>query len=126
MKKVAIGITLVFVFFGLLYGGIHLFGWHIFNSQSCSSFNIDNIELRTGVDIPKVISTDCECKNNTKISKFIVDIATIDLERYVTRNNFSLIDNLYIKENDNKHSTYKVIFNQKTGELTVNLTYKNN
>lgn len=126
MKKILIGITLVFVFLGMLYGGVHLFGWHIYNTQSCQRFNIDNIELRTGVNIPAVTSTDCECKDNKKVSKFIIDTQKVDLDDYISRNNFTLVDDLYIKENDTKNSTYKVIFNKKTAELIVDLTYKNN
>nr|WP_321233338.1 hypothetical protein [uncultured Psychroserpens sp.] len=126
MKRVGIGIILVVAFFGMLYGGLHLYGWYIFNTQSCSSFNIDNIELRTGVDIPKVSSTDCICNDNTKISKFIIDTDNVDLDYYISRNDFTLVEGLYIKENDNKNSTYKVILNINTAELTVNLTYKNN
>lgn len=126
MKKILIVFVLVLVIVGLFCGGIQLYGKHIFNSQSCQFYNIDNIELRTGVDIPKVTSTDCTCKDNTKISKFIIDTEHLDLDRYVNRNGFKLIDDLYIKENDNKHSTYKVVFNRKTAELIVNLTYKDN
>jgi hypothetical protein len=126
MKKVIIGSILVAVLFGMLYGGLHLFGWHIFNTQSCERFNIDNIELRTGINIPEVKTTDCECINNKKISKFVIDTTKVDLDVYVSRNDFTLIDDLYIKKNDNKNSTYKVIFNKETAELIVNLTYKNN
>ncbi|MEH6535788.1 MAG: hypothetical protein V7719_05300 [Psychroserpens sp.] len=126
MKKALIGITLVVVLFGILYGGLHLFGWHIYNTQSCQRFNIDNIELRTGVNIPEVTTTDCECKDNKKISKFVIDTDKVDVDDYISKNDFTLVDDLYIKENDNKNSTYKVVFNKKTAELIVNLTYKHN
>ena len=126
IKKILIGFVLVLLLIGLFCGGFQLFGRHIFNTKSCQFYNIDNIELRTGVDIPKVIATDCTCKDNTKISKFIVDTNNLDLDRYVNRNGFNLVDELYIKENDNEYSTYKVVFNKKTAELVVNLTYKNN
>ena len=126
MKKVLIGITFIIVLFGTLYIGLNLFGKFIYNTQSCERYNIDNIELRTGVNIPEVTTTDCECKGNKKFSKFVIDTDKVDLDNYISRNDFTLIDDLYIKENDNKNSTYKVILNKKTAELTVDLTYKNN
>lgn len=126
MKHVLLGLVLL-IFCGILFvGGVHLFGRHIYNTKSCQFYNIDNIELRTGVDIPKVISTDCKCDGTTKTSKFIIDLERLDLDRYVTRNDLILKNDIYIKENDNENSTYKVSFNKKTGELLVNLIYKDN
>jgi len=125
-KHIVLSMILFVVFIVMLYGGVHLFGRHIYNTQSCERFNIDNIELRTGVNIPEVTSTDCECKDNKKYSKFIINTEKVDLDDYVSRNDFTLVDDLYIKENDNKNSTYKVVFNKKTAELIVDLTYKNN
>jgi hypothetical protein len=126
MKKIVLSLGILGLLFIMLYGGLHLFGKHIYNTQSCELYNIDNIELRTGVNIPAVTSTDCECKDNKKVSKFIIDIDKVDLDYYVSKNDFTLIDELYIKKNDTDNSTYKVVFNKKTAELTVNLTYKNN
>tara|TARA_B100000809_G_C15065744_1_gene504124 strand:+ start:842 stop:1222 length:381 start_codon:yes stop_codon:yes gene_type:complete len=126
MKKVTIVITVILGIIVMLYGGLHLFGKMIYNTQSCERYNIDNIELRTGVDIPEITATDCECKNHEKISKFSIDTNKVDLEDYISKNDFTLVDGLYIKENDNKNSKYKVAFDKKTAELTVNLRYKNN
>ena len=126
MKKIILGITISCCVLALLYGGFHAFGKFIYNTQSCKLFNIDNIELRTGVNIPEVTATDCKCKDNKKVSKFIIDTDKVDLDDYIINNDFTFIDDLYIKENDNTNSTYKVIFDKKTSELTVNLTYKIN
>lgn len=124
MKKVIIGMTLILASIGLLYGAIHLFGWYIFNTQSCLRFNIDNIELRTGVNIPAVITTECKCQNNTKVSKFIIDSSQTDIESYALKNNFTLIDQLYVKENDTNHTTFKVVLDKDTAALVVDITYK--
>ncbi len=126
MKHALIGLALLCLCVALFVGGVHLFGRYIFNVRSCQFYNIDNIELRTGVNIPKVISTNCTCTDNTKISKFIVDAEHVDLNQYVIRNGFKRVDHLYLKENDNINSTYKVTFNKNTAELIVNLTYKDN
>ena len=125
MRNVLI-IVGVLVISGILFvGSVHLFGKHIYNTRSCNVFNIDNIELRTGVNIPKVTATECQCTNDTKVSKFIIDSEQIEVDDYIKKNNFKLIDDLYIKANDNENSTYKVVFNKETSELIVNLTYKN-
>jgi len=126
MKKAVIIITVVLGIIIMLYGGLHLFGRMIYNTQSCERYNIDNIELRTGVNIPEVTATECECKDNKKLSKFSIDTNSIDLDDYVLRNDFKLVNGLYIKENDNNNSTYTVVFDKTAGELTVDLTYKNN
>lgn len=108
-----------------LIGSVHLFGRYIYNTNSCKAFNIDNIELRTGVNIPKVTSSECQCTNNTKVSKFIIDTEHLDVNDYLYKNKLQRVDSLYIKENDNENSMYKVVFNKETSELIVNLTYKN-
>lgn len=125
MRK-AIIITGILILCGISFvGAVHLFGRYIYNTRSCKAFNIDNIELRTGVNIPKVTSTECQCTNDTKVSKFIIDTEQLDVNDYIKRNNLKFVENLYIKENDNENSTYKVVFNKETAELIVNLTYKN-
>ncbi|WP_204346074.1 hypothetical protein [Psychroserpens algicola] len=126
MKRLLIGLATIALFMAMLYGGFHLFGKIIYDSQSCELYNIDNIELRTGINVPEISSTDCECKDNRKVSKFVIDTNTVDVNDYISRNDFTLVDDLYVKENDTKNSTYKVVFNKKTAELIVDLTYKNN
>ncbi|WP_298903263.1 hypothetical protein [uncultured Psychroserpens sp.] len=126
MKKLLFGSVLLGIAVAMLYGGLHLFGRHIYNTQSCQLYNIDSIELRTGVNIPKITSTDCTCENNRKISKFKIDTDKVDLDDYISKNDFTQVDNLYIKENDTKNSTYKVIFNKAKAEILVDLIYKNN
>lgn len=124
MKKALIIIGIL-VLCGIMFiVSVHLFGRHIFNTRSCEVFNIDNIELRTGVNIPEVTSTECQCNNDKKVSKFIISTEHLDANKYIRSNNLKLVDNLYIKEHDNEYSTYKVIFDKETSELTVNLTYK--
>ncbi|MCD2259840.1 hypothetical protein [Psychroserpens luteolus] len=126
MKKLLLGIALIGLLMLILYGSLQGFGRYIYNSQSCERFNIDNIELRTGINIPDVTSTECTCENNKKISKFTIDTDKVDLDYYISKNKLTLVNELYIKENDTKNSTYKVTFNKNTAELIVDLIYKNN
>nr|WP_321228466.1 hypothetical protein [uncultured Psychroserpens sp.] len=126
MKHFLIILSVLAIFLIAIYGGLHFFGNLIYNTQSCNRFNIDNIELRTGVNIPEIVTSDCECKDNNKISKFIIDSVKVDLDDYISKNKFTRVGNLYVKENDNSNSTYKVTFEKQTAELIINLTYKNN
>jgi hypothetical protein len=126
LKHFLIILSVLAIFLIAIYGGLHFFGNLIYNTQSCDRFNIDNIELRTGVNIPEIVTSDCECKDNNKISKFIIDSVKVDLDDYISKNEFTRIGNLYVKENDNSNSTYKVTFEKQTAELIINLTYKSN
>lgn len=126
MKHFLIILSVLAIFLIAIYGGLYFFGNLIYNTQSCDRFNIDNIELRTGVNIPEIVTSNCECKDNNKISKFIIDSVKVDLDDYISKNEFTRIGNLYVKENDNSNSTYKVTFEKQTAELIINLTYKSN
>ena len=126
MKHFLIILSVLAIFLIAIYGGLHFFGNLIYNTKSCDRFNIDNIELRTGVNIPEIVTSNCECKDNNKISKFIIDSVKVDLDDYISKNEFTRVGNLYVKENDNSNSTYKVTFEKQTAELIINLTYKNN
>lgn len=94
MKHMLIGLGLLLMCVLLFMGGVHLFGRHIFNTKSCQLYNIDNIELRTGVDIPNITSTECTCEDNVKISKFIIDTELVDINRYINRNDLKLVNGL--------------------------------
>lgn len=107
-----------------LFVGLHVFGKHVYNDQTCERFNIDNIELRTGLDIPRVSTMACSCKDNIKNSKFKIDTLKVNVSTYIARNNFKLENDLYVLENNNKNSAYKVILDKKAAELTVDLIYK--
>ena len=87
IKKVfiVIGIFLVILIVG--YAGINLFGWSIYNSNSCERFNIDNIELRTGTNIPFISECDCNLGNNTKYVVFQFSPG-VNVNEYIVRNKF--------------------------------------
>ena len=120
-----------FIFLVLLLGiitfviGINLFGKFIYNKQSCHSYNIDNIELRTGVNIPAVELIECSCIDNKKLAIFKIDARKVDFDVYIIKNKLDLKDGLYIKTGNNKYSEYRVILDQEQAELHIELTYKN-
>ena len=83
-------IGIVFVGYGGCVGCVLV----IAESNNCERYNIDNIELRTGIDIP-TICRDQECRScildktaNTKTNYFRILTDVEDMDRYVARNSF--------------------------------------
>ena len=124
MKKILIALAA----FGLLIlcfmGGCYGLSKMIFHKKDCESFNIDHIELRTGVDIPAVSSYDCNCKDNTKTSVFTIDTSKTNLEHYIERNKFVLTGNQYLHKGDNKFTSWEIQLNPSTAQLDVFIEYK--
>lgn len=108
---------------------------------SCSdecSFNIDRFELLTGIDIPKVKNSDCQCDDQANISYFILDIdelkntSYLDLEGYAARFQFEAKKNLVMMEEtaadtgfdsnrmlvkENKAEGWQILLNMENGEM---------
>lgn len=129
MKRILLILATIFLFFSLVGFGIYSFSKVIYNSCDCDRFNIDNIELRTGINIPAVKNIECNYNKTTKTKKssFIIDTKTVNIEDYIKKNNLEKADddNLYFKSNNIKSHSYKVILNKNTGELDVKINYKN-
>ena len=125
MKKVVIVLGSITTIALLFIGGVFMLTKHIYGRQDCKAFNIDNIELRTGIDIPQVLSSDCDCWPNNKISKFKLDTLNVDIARYVTRNKFTLIENSYQRNGENSNTKWAANYDHKKNELIVEIEYKN-
>lgn len=107
----------------LFFSGCKLLIRDIFNRQECERFNIDNIEVRTGINIPKVSDCDCQVKGNTKTSNFIIDTDHVDLEEYVVKQHFIKMDSLYRLSDKSEHSNWTASLNLETAELRFTLQY---
>lgn len=128
MKKIifilsGIALSLTLVSFGF-YGVSKM----IYNSCSCEQFNIDNIELRTGINIPSIKDTECTYDEITKTKKatFLIDTEKIDLEAYILKNKLVKSDygELYVKSNNIKSHSYQGVLNKKTGKLNIEINFK--
>lgn len=128
MKKIIIIFSTIALFLTLVGFGFYGFSKVIYNSCSCENFNIDNIELRTGINIPAIKSVACNYDEITKTKKssFIIDTEKVNIEDYIQKNKLdkSEEENLYVKSNDNKSHSFKVILNKNTGKLDVEIKYK--
>lgn len=116
-----IGITVVAI--TLFFGGCKLLIKDIFNRKDCERFNIDNIEVRTGIDVPSVSESDCQCIGDTKTASFIIDNTKVDLHEYVSKHDFVKDDSLYIKSNKSEHTDWNASVNMETAELRFILHY---
>lgn len=128
MKKILFIIGAILLFFTLVGFGIYGFSKVIYNSCSCERYNIDNIELRTGINIPAVKNIECNYNETTRTKKssFIIDTEKVDIEDYIQKNKLdkSEIENFYVKSNEIKSHSYKMILNKNSGKLDVEIKYK--
>ena len=128
MKKTLIILVSIATLFGLFMLSFIFLSKHIFNYVSCEQFNIDNIELRTGIDVPKVQKENilCSCTDTTKTSSFMIDLEKVELDSYLDRNGFVLADKLYKKSNKNEFTDWVAEYDPKENILSFDLKYYRN
>ncbi len=99
---------------------------HIYNRTDCERFNIDNIEVRTGIDIPPVSEVICEFKESerTKVAVFTLERASLDLARYVKRNDFVDKGAFYLNTGEREDTKWNARLDKEHLELKVSLVYK--
>ena len=54
----------------------------IYQSMDCDQFNIDHIELRTGIDVPKIKRKYCLLNDSTRTVEFEVLLNSEELKSY--------------------------------------------
>ena len=124
MKNILIGVGAVIGILLLLYLGVLGLSRHIFHQTSCEQFNIDNIELRTGINIPSIVHVDCDRQGNIKTSKFVIDTSKVDIKKYIASNKFVRSDRLYVANGDNDNTKWDATLDPRTNQLNVHIEYK--
>lgn len=155
MKK-ALTITAIVLGGLVLLGGMAYFGLrgtvrYIIAQRDCSWFIIDNIELHTRINIPD-LKGDMDCtynkEQNAKTARFEINTEDVDMDNYISRNEFrkiqSLADvpldellskeqslqramgspDLYYTSGAHKGETWQGILDKTTGTLWVLLRYR--
>jgi len=122
MLKIVLSIVLFFV---LVVVSFKLLSGHIYDRKDCKRFNIDNLEVRTGVDVPKVVNgnSNCECDGNVKESSFTLDIEDNNVMSYLTRNSFKKVSDYYQNKGINEDTKWEVIFNPENKKLSFVVEY---
>ncbi len=108
----------------LIVVGFNALGRHIYNRTDCERFNIDNIELRIGIDIPSIIDCECSSDGDVKESKFTIDTSEVDINRYIKRNKFDKKDSLYINQGETSYTKWIATFNDESASLNIRIEYK--
>jgi hypothetical protein len=151
MKMTSITLTTVIVLSCLGYFGLRHFTRSVYSQRTCEWANIDNIELHTRVDIPKIITCDCEYQKeqNTKMARFDIDKDNVDMDHYVKVNKFKKLDSkeeilfdellnrednpadlvsssdLYFTKGNSDGETWQTLLDYSTGRLWVTINYVN-
>ncbi len=126
MKRKWILIPVLFVGFILAgMGLIKLLLNHIYDRQDCERFNIDNIECRTGINIPEVLDAECDCEDNVKTSCFVIDTKHTDLEKYIVRHGFQKVDKQFAEAKGSDENTeWSATLDYTSGDLYFLINYK--
>lgn len=98
---------------------------HIYNKKDCLEFNIDHIEVRTGINIPKVTFADCEMneKQTNRKATYIIDKTQVDLNTWLTKNKFQKTDSLYLNRGQKKDHGWIAKFDPIESTLVVDISY---
>lgn len=77
------------------------------SERSCEWANIDNLELHTGINIPKVISSDCDyiTSRNVKYASFALSRDDVQFAYYIKNNN---LEKLVLSDTSKFDSLFKV------------------
>ncbi len=91
---VLLSVTIVIAMLSIGFLGYKTLLRSIYQSHSCEWANIDNIELRTLMDIPATSGCDCVYDEtaDTKTVIFNLDLEAADIIRYATTNGFKAVD----------------------------------
>ncbi|MEI8280642.1 MAG: hypothetical protein WCG87_12855 [Bacteroidota bacterium] len=112
MNKKILVIFATFLILGpiIFYTGTYGYAKYIAHSYECSSFNTDNIVLRTQTDIPTTSGSTChyDAAHQTKATLFNIDISKVNLQKYISLNNFKKVpapDSLHLFTYQNDWNT---------------------
>jgi hypothetical protein len=135
--------------FGLLLFGIISFIKAIRNERGCDFANIDNVEIYAKIDIPKIVTSDCNYNVSLNRKTVYFKLKELTATTYIKKNKLKQSNQL--KESDfekmkfflgdittikaNKDAIYDktikseksssfVVYNSKTNELWVLIDYK--
>ncbi len=124
MKKVVIIIGSIALFCLLFMLGCRTLISTIANSNDCEQFNIDNVEVRTGIDIPATTQVDCMYNNGVKNVNFTLDTTKFDVEDYLQKNKFVKQNDVYINNGDRQKTAWNAIYHSKRAILAMRIVYK--
>lgn len=124
MKKVVIIIGSIALFCLLFMLGCKTLISTIANSNDCEQFNIDNVEVRTGIDIPATTQVDCMYNNGVKNVNFTLDTSKVDIIDYLEKNKFVKDKEVYVNNGEREKTSWNAIYHTKYAVLAMRIVYK--
>ena len=124
MKKLGIILGSIALLILLFMAGCRALIYTIGNSNTCEQFNIDNIELRTGIDIPATTNVDCIYNDGIKDVVFTLDTNEVVIPEYLSRNKFEQSGGKFVNNGEKKRTKWEATYDKKRAELTMHLVYK--
>jgi len=109
----------------LFIGCYKLLSNHIYHKMDCQQFNIDHIEVRTGIDIPKTTFANCEMDEHQSYRKatFTIDSTRVDIADWLVKNKFQQDETTFINSGSKADHSWLAEFDPADDELVVQLDY---
>lgn len=123
-RKVIIITSLTILVPLLLMKGCQSFARTIYNSMDCNQFNIDHIELRTGIDVPQIKRNYCELTDTSRTVSFQLLKTGIDKKAYAEKYFQWSEGSLFVREGSNSDTRWSARLDTVTSELVFKLHYK--
>lgn len=124
MKKVLYIIIGAVAFLFLLGSGCRGLARTMYNSMDCNRFNIDHIELRTGINITDTDSLlYCELSDYQRRTAYVLNPKAVDFSNYAPKY-FRYVDSSYIATGADEHTIWSATLDTNTRIITFDLQYQ--
>ena len=123
-RKVIIITSLTILVPLLLMKGCQSFARTMYNSMDCNQFNIDHIELRTGIDVPQIKRNYCELTDTSRTVSFQRLKTGKDKKAYAEKYFRWSKGSLFVQEGSNSDTRWSAQLDTVTSELVFKLHYK--
>lgn len=97
----------------------------IYQSMDCDQFNIDHIELRTGIDVPKIKRKYCQLNDSSRTVEFEVLLNSEELKSYSAKY-FNWETPVFTAEGRRSDSKWQASLDTSTRALIFNINYWEN
>jgi len=121
-RKVLVFILVTICIPLLLMKGCQSLTRTIYWSMDCDQFNIDHIEVRTGINIPKVSTLHCSLSSTQRLVDFNVHLDDDELHSYADKH-FTYQDSLHSAEGVREHHRWFATLDTANRILHFELQY---
>lgn len=123
-RHLLIIIAVIIVIPILLMQGCRSLVKNIYNSMDCNQFNIDHIELRTGIDIPQITRNYCELTETKRTASFQLLKTGQEKAAYAEKYFHWSEGHLFTNEGSNADTRWFASLDTLTSELIFELYYQ--